>query len=201
MKTKNILSICAALAIVVILILGIYSAYKKTPPQHIETGINPPKGNVTAQVTIVEFSDFQCPACKTAQKTINEILKEYGGKVSFYYRNYPLSFHANSFIAAEAAEAANEQRKFWEYHDILFANQNNLDKESLKKYAKDLGLDTEKFNSELDSEKYKSAIEKDIADGNSLGVPGTPVFFINGRQVFGADKTKIKQIIEEELSK
>ena len=190
--------------LVIILLTGVL-IYISLPKSAIEiyknvgNGINPAKGNSDSSTIIIEFSDFQCPACKASLPIINEILNEQN--VVFYYRNFPLTIHENSFIAAEAAECANEQGKFWQYHDILFENQNKLDKESLKLYAIQIELNKEQFNSCLDSEKYKYEVERDLNDGKMLDVQGTPTFFINGRKVFGANKELIKNIIEEESEK
>lgn len=162
----------------------------------LEKGINPGIGDLSSNITIIEFSDFQCPACKKAEPVIKEILQNYN--VSFYYRNFPLSMHSNSIIAAEAAECANEQNRFWEYHDILFENQDKLDEDSLKKYAKELEMNETKFNSCIEGRKYKSAVQKDLNDAISLKLKGTPTFFINSEEIFGADKDlMIKKIIEE----
>lgn len=196
MKNKFIFII--GLLIVLLLGMMIYPYVKPEKIEKVDIGINPARGNTNSSVVMIEFSDFQCPACKAAEPVIEEILDNYD--VAFYYRNFPLSIHKNSFISAEAAECANEQGKFWEYHDVLFDNQNNLDEESLKKYAKDIRLNEEEFNLCLDSEKYKSDIEKDIKDGKSLNIQGTPTFFINGRKVLGANKIKIMEIIEEEIN-
>lgn len=161
---------------------------------------DPQKGPANAKVTIIEFSDFQCPFCARAQPTLEQIFQTYGSKVRLVYRDFPLSFHQNAQKAAEAAECADEQGKFWEYHDILFANQNALDTESLKKYAAELKLDSQKFNSCLDSGKYGQEVKKDFSDGQSAGVQGTPAFFINGRLVSGAQPFEnFKAIIDEEL--
>jgi protein-disulfide isomerase len=129
------------------------------------------------------------------------VLDTYGDKIHFVYREYPLPNHQNARPAAEAGQCANEQGKFWPYHDRLFANQQRLSVNDLKQHAKDLGLDTVKFNACVDSRKYKDAVEKDIAEGNEAGVDGTPAIFINGRLVSGAQPFDVfKKIIDEELS-
>lgn len=163
---------------------------------------DPSIGPEDAPVTIVEFSDYQCPFCARAEPTIEQVLKEYEGKVRLVYRDFPLSFHQNAQKAAEATECADEQGKFWEYHDKLFENQDALDVNNLKQYAKDLGLDSSKFDNCLDSGKYTEEVQKDLADGQSLGVSGTPAFFINGRLVSGAQPfSAFKQVIDGELAK
>jgi len=183
-------------AIVLLLVIMIYFGTERERVFEVEKGINPPKGDPASLIAIIEFGDFKCPACKAAHPVIDEVLNEYN--VSLYYRNFPLPMHGEiSFLSAEAAECANEQNKFWQYHDILFENQDTLNKENLKLYAKEIGLNEEQFNNCLDTEKYKQEVEKDIKDAKDLGVQGTPTFFINGKKVLGANKEKIKQIIEE----
>lgn len=169
--------------------------------ENIDVGINPPKGNPDSNVVLIEFSDFQCPYCKKAIPLVNEMLEEFEGEVVFYYRNFPLKMHENSLIAAEAAECANEQGKFWEYHDVLFENQNNLNKENLKLYAQELELDQKQFNDCFDTRKFKQTIEKDIHDGKVMGIQATPTFFINGRKIIGVNHEVIRNLIEEELEK
>ncbi|MBI4999839.1 DsbA family protein [Candidatus Gottesmanbacteria bacterium] len=160
------------------------------------------KGNPNAKVPIVEFSDFQCPFCAQTQTTLQQIFKAYPDKVKFVYRHFPLPFHENAQPAALASMCANEQGKFWEYHDKLFGSQEKLTITDLKQYAASLGLDTEKFNTCLESKKYKSQIDKDVADGQAAGVSGTPAFFIYGRPLVGAQPFEnFKSIIDEEVTK
>ncbi len=163
------------------------------------------KGDANAPVTIVEFSDFQCPFCaRFYTDTLPLIEKEYieTGKVKLVFRDFPLGFHQNAQKASEAAECAKEQGKFWEMHDTIFDNQNAISVDDLKQYAADLGLDTEKFNDCLDTGKYEQEVKKDMEEGQSYGVTGTPAFFINGRLVSGAQPfANFKAIIDEELSK
>jgi len=198
---KPILILLGSLMFVLIFVLIYFSIPFSNEEDifEVETGINPARGDVNAKIKIIEFSDFQCPACKAAEPIINEIINKYGNNIVFYYRNFPLKMHENSFIAAEAAECANEQGKFWEYHDVLFANQDNLYKESLKEYAINIGLDKEQFSSCLDNEETKDIILVDLNDAERLNLKGTPTFFINGREVFGANQQEIEKIIKEEL--
>ena len=169
------------------------------------TDDDPAKGNDNAPVTIVEFSDFQCPFCaKFYTQTLPQIEEEYikTGKARLVYRDFPLDSHKNSQKAAEASECADDQGKFWEMHNIMFDNQDSIGVSSLKKYAENIGLDTAKFNECLDSGKYQAEVQKDLADGQKYGVTGTPAFFINGRLVSGAQPFDVfKGIIDEELSK
>ncbi|MEK6925852.1 MAG: DsbA family protein [Nanoarchaeota archaeon] len=167
---------------------------------------DPVKGNPASKVTIVEFSDFECPFCrKFFTETYPSIIKDYvnTGKAKIVFRDFPLiSIHTKAQKASEAAQCAYEQGKFWEMHDKLFENQNSLDVSDLKKYAQELKLDTVKFNDCLDSGKMASEVQKDSADGQSYGVTGTPAFFINGRLISGAQPfANFKKIIDEELAK
>jgi protein-disulfide isomerase len=162
----------------------------------------PSKGPESAPVTIVEFSDFQCPFCSRANAAVDEVVKTYGDKVRVVFRHFPLSFHKEAPKAAEASMCAADQNKFWEYHDKLFANQQALKVDDLKKAAADLGLDTARFNECLDSGKKAELVKKDMADGEKAGVTGTPAFFINGLALSGAvPAEEFKAIIDAELKK
>ncbi|MFA6088319.1 MAG: thioredoxin domain-containing protein [Candidatus Woesearchaeota archaeon] len=171
----------------------------------VEMGNAPVKGNAKAKVTIVEFSDFECPYCgKFYSETYNQIVTDYidTGKVRIAFRNFPLSFHKDAQKAAEASECAKDQNKFWEMHDKLFESQSALDVASLKIYAKDLSLDTAKFNACLDNGDKESVVAEDAAYGASIGVSGTPAFYINGMQIAGAlPFESFKEIIDAELAK
>lgn len=172
-------------------------------PVDISEDDDPFKGDANAPVVIIEFSDFQCPYCgKFVAETLPQIEKEYidTGKTKIVFRDYPLPFHSNAQKAAEATECADEQGKFWEMHDIIFANQTAISVSDLKGYASRLGLNTGKFNSCLDSGKYEEETKKDLADGQAVGVSGTPTFFINGKMLVGAQPFEaFKEIIDAEL--
>lgn len=158
------------------------------------------KGTANAPITIVEFADFQCPYCGRATVTIDQVFKEYLGQVRFYVRHSPLAFHPDAPQAAEAALAAEAQGKFWQMHDKLMANQRGLAREDLEAYARDIGLDMAKFGQALDTQTYKSRIEKDVALAEQVGARGTPTFFINGRMLSGAQPLEaFKAVIDEEL--
>jgi protein-disulfide isomerase len=180
---------------------------EKTPDQDqtvfkVEAGDSQSKGPKNAPITMVIFSDFQCPFCKRVEPTLTQIEKEYGGKVRQVWKNYPLPFHNNAEPAAEAAMAAAAQGKFWEMHDKLFANNTALDRPSLEKYAQDMGLNMAKFKADLDGSKYKSVIESETKEGQAVGVNGTPAVFINGRKISGAYPFDMfKKITDEELAK
>jgi protein-disulfide isomerase len=150
------------------------------PVQTISVDDDPVRGDVNAPVTIVEFTDFQCPACAAMQPLLDDALKSYGSKLRLVVRDFPLDMHANARKAAEAADAANAQGKFFEYTALLFQRQNALDLASLKKYASELGLDRARFDAALDSGKYAAEVKHDIADGELYGVDSTPAIFING---------------------
>lgn len=170
-------------------------------------------GSSDAPVTIIEFSDFQCPFCRKLYKeTLPQIKKEYllTGKAKFVYRDFPLvQIHPGATPAAEGAECAKEQGKFWEMHDAIFDEQEKqgsgtvqFTADDIKKWAAKIGLNASKFNQCLDSGKYKQEVEKDIADGSSAGVTGTPAVFVNGRIIVGAQPfATFKAIIDEELKK
>jgi protein-disulfide isomerase len=172
------------------------------PVQKVEVGNAPVKGPKNAPITIVAYSDFECPFCSRVLPTLKQIEEQYQGKVKVAFKNQPLPFHANAKPAAAAALAAHEQGKFWEMHDKLFANQRALDRASLEKYAQELGLNMGKFKAALDSGKYTQQIEADAAEGSRLGASGTPTFFINGRTLVGAQPLEaFKRVIDEELKK
>ena len=169
---------------------------------NIKLGDAPVKGSASATVTLIEFSDFQCPFCSRVNPTLKQIEDEYKGKVKIAFRNLPLPFHDKAHLAAEAALAAHEQGKFWPMHDKLFANQQALDRPSLDKYAQELGLNMSKFTAALDSGKFKDKVDQDAKEGGSFGATGTPTFFINGTRLVGAQPVdKFKAVIDAELKK
>ncbi|MCB9785293.1 MAG: DsbA family protein [Deltaproteobacteria bacterium] len=143
----------------------------------------PSFGPADAKVTIVEYSDFQCPYCSKAAETAHKIKEKYGDKVRFVFRQFPLSFHQNAMPAAQAALAAAEQGKFWEMHDKMFANQNALGREDLEKYAQEIGLDMSKFKAALDNSTFKEKVDSDQKLGESVGVQGTPSMFIGAERI------------------
>ncbi|MBI4176699.1 MAG: DsbA family protein, partial [Candidatus Aenigmarchaeota archaeon] len=151
---------------------------------------DPAAGPADAKVTLIEFSDFQCPFCgRFYEQTLSQIKSNYvdTGKIRFVYRDFPLdSIHPQAKPAALAAECADEQGKFWEYHNKLFENQGSLSDSYYKQLAADLGLDTGQFNTCVDSGKYASEVDKDFQDGAAAGVSGTPTVFVNGQKIVGA---------------
>ena len=229
---SNVVSILVAVSLVVSLIslYGIFSLHSKlntltgnavnvpgntnVPPAQLPGTIQPVQvsvdddaveGSKDAPVTIVEFSDFQCPFCgRFYQETLPQLRENYvkTGKVKIVYRDFPLPFHENAQKAAEASECAHEQGKFWQMHDMMFSHQDAITVANLKQYAKSLGLDTTKFNQCLDSGKYASEVQKDETDGSAYGVGGTPTFFINGQQLVGAQPYQaFQQAIDAALAK
>lgn len=140
-------------------------------------------GPKTAKVTVVEFSDFECPYCTRAASAVDQIKKKYGDKVRVVFRHFPLSFHKNAHLASQASLFANSKGKFWEYHDLLFKNQKAMTRPDLVKYAKELGLNLAAFNKALDAGTYKAAVDADLEMGKSVAVQGTPTMFVNGTRV------------------
>ena len=164
---------------------------------------DPSIGNPKAKVTIVEFSDFQCPFCLRVAPTLKKIRAAYGDKVRVVWKDFPLTqIHPQAFKAGEAGQCAAEQGKFWEYHDQLFENQQALLPDDLKKYAAAVGLDTGRFNSCLDTSKRAEVVRDGVAQGTRLGINSTPTVFVNGRRVDGAQPYEVfAAAIDEELSK
>lgn len=162
----------------------------------------PFKGPEKAPVTIVKFEDFQCPFCKRVQPTFVELLKRYSGKIRLVHKDFPLdSLHHEARQAAEAARCAEDQGKFWEYHNVVYKNAPKASVKDLKTYAKEVGLNVESFDKCLASSKYKTAVQKDVDEGIRLGITGTPDFFINGRELSGAQPLEaFTRVIDEELA-
>jgi protein-disulfide isomerase len=175
------------------------------PPRHeIEvTADDPAIGSASAPVTLVEFSDFQCPFCQRVAPTLKQVKDTYGDKVRVVWKDFPLTqIHPQAFKAGEAAHCAADQGKFWEYHDRLFANQQALQPNDLKKYAADLGLDAAAFGTCLDTSKYGERVRDGVAEGSRLGVNSTPTIYINGRVLSGAQPYEvISSVIDEELAR
>ena len=163
---------------------------------------DPVRGVASAPVTIVEFSDYQCPFCSRVNPTLEQVRKTYGDQVRIIFKDFPLPNHAQAPKAAEAAHCAGEQGKYWEMHDQLFANQRALNLPELKQYAVALSLDAAKFNQCLDSGKHAGLVAAGLAQGQKMGVNSTPTLYINGRALVGAQPFEaFKQIIDEELAR
>ena len=165
-------------------------------------GKEPVHGPADALVTVVEYTDFQCPFCSKVRPTLKEVEKLYEGKMRLVFKNQPLSFHKNAQIAAEAALCANAQGKFWEMEERLFTNQQTLAREDLPGHAKEVGLDVAAFESCLDAHTYRSQVQEDAAMAEKVTAQGTPAFFINGRKISGAQPLDaFRRVIDEELDK
>jgi len=166
------------------------------PVQNISVDDDPSRGPATAPVTIVEFTDFQCPACAAMHPVLEEVLKTYGDKVRLVVRDFPLDRHENARKAAEAANAANAQGKFFEYIALLFKRQQALDVPSLKKYASELGLDRARFDAALDRGTYALEVQRDVEAGEMYGVNVTPTIFINGVQLRTLSAEGLREAID-----
>ena len=168
--------------------------------QTVSVDDDPVRGPASAAVTIVEFTDFQCPSCAAMHPVIEEVLKSYGSKVRFVVRDFPLAMHADARKAAEAANAAHAQGKFFEYAALLFKGQKELDVPSLKKYASELGLDRARFDAALDSGKFAAEVRHDIAQGELYGVGATPTIFINGVMLTELTSDALRAAIDRALA-
>ncbi len=171
-------------------------------PVSIPVAGAPWTGNQNAPVTLVEFSDFQCPYCATAAPQIMALVKAYPKEIKLIFKEFPLEMHPQADLAAAAAVAAQKQGKFWEMHDAMFANRNNLSRANLLALAKDNGLNVEQFESDVDSTAVRETVVRDVQDGDKVGVEGTPTLFINGQHYNGPlDAHYLKQILDAELKK
>jgi protein-disulfide isomerase len=175
-------------------------------PKVLEDAVNvpvagaPERGPSDARITLVEFSDFECPYCSLAVKQVNALMTAYPKDIKLIYKQFPLPMHPNAPLAAEASLAANDQGKFWQMHDLLFANFRKLSRENMLAWAKQIGLDVDKFKADLDSGKFRDRVKKDESDGEAAGVYGTPAFFIDGKLYNGPMTLEaVKPILEAEL--
>ena len=172
------------------------------PRADVSVDDDPSQGNKNAPITLVEFSEFQCPFCKKARPTIEKILSEYKGKIRYVFRDFPLGFHKQAKLAANAANCANDQGKYWEYSEELWDSQGKHNQEKITEIAKKLKLNMGTFEKCVSSKKYYSEIDKDQSEGSSYGVTGTPAYFVNGLFLSGAQPfNKFKELIDEELEK
>jgi protein-disulfide isomerase len=172
------------------------------PPRVEVAADGPSRGPDDAPITIVEFSDFQCPFCRRAVPTLHEVMEKYPGKVRIVYRNLPLGSHGRARPAAEAALCAGEQGQFWAYHDLLFQNQRQLEDEDLARYAGEVGIDTDKFKACVDEKRFDSRVNADMEAARAAGVTGTPAFFVNGIMLSGAKPAgDFYRVIDAELAR
>jgi protein-disulfide isomerase len=163
---------------------------------------NPSVGSASAPITLVEFSDYQCPYCGRVEPTLKRLRAAYGDKIRFVWKDFPLTqIHPLAFKASEAAHCAGDQGKYWELHDVLFSKQSELQLDDLKRHALTLGLKTDDFNQCLDSGKHAERVRDGVAEGGQLGVNSTPTVFINGRRFSGAQPYEVfAKAIDEELA-
>ena len=163
---------------------------------------SPTRGNLNAPVTIVEFSDFQCPFCARSSPLIEEVLDKYGDKVRLVYKHFPLSIHPNARPAAIASMAAQEQGRFWEMHDVLFANSRDLGPEKLPEYARRAGLDVERFQQDLEKHgrAYDRRVSAEYKQGLEANVQGTPTIYVNGKKLRDRSLEGFSAVIDEALS-
>ena len=182
------------------------AVHLKAPPvfrSQVRMDGGPAKGSATAPITIVKFEDFHCPFCKRVQPTFTELFSKYDGKLKLIHRDFPLDqLHPQARKAHEAGRCAEEQGKFWAYHDALYANAPKAAPDQLKAYAQEVGLDMATFEQCVNSSKYQEAVQQDVEEGTRAGVTGTPAFFINGRMLSGAQPLeKFAEIIDDELAR
>jgi protein-disulfide isomerase len=181
-------------------------AHESDPPPVFDDPVtlniqgDPVIGPENAKVTIVEFSDFQCPYCAAAAVQAKMVLEKFPNDVRLVFKQFPLDNHSQAFVAAEAAVAAHAQGKFWEMHNILYANYRTITPQNILVWAKTIGLDYKRLASEVDSGKYKEAVENEVKQGEIAGVQGTPSFFFNGRRYSGAFQADaIEQLLKSEF--
>jgi protein-disulfide isomerase len=163
---------------------------------------SPVIGPANAPITLVEFSDFQCPYCSKAVLKISGILKAFPKDVKLVFKQYPLDSHPQALISAQAAIAAHQQGKFWQLHDLMFANRTSLSRKAILGWAASVGLDMKRFEADIDSDPVKKAVARDIMDGDKAGVEGTPTVYINGRRYNGELAIEASRpVIEAELKR
>ena len=206
MKLTSENKIIIGVVIVTLLILGIgVGIFSKpeavyTREELIPAGVNT-KGNTQAKTFLVEFSDFQCPACKNYHAVIKEIVEKYKDNLLFAYRHFPLQQHNFAMKAALASEAAADQDKFWEMHDYLFANQEKLSDQIIEGGAGEFKLDLTKFKEGMGNGENKGKVSKDMADGSRFGVDSTPTFFLNGKKLRVTGVEDLKNTVAKEIEK
>ena len=176
--------------------------YRDTVHKDIDISRAPNKGAAEARVTVVEFVDYECPHCRSAQALMRQVLDTYPRQVRLCFKHFPLSSHTNSRLAAEAATAAQKQGKFWPFSDKVWEHADNLTPAVLERIAKEVGLDLARWRGDMNSEEIKAAVSKDKSDGVALGINSTPTIYINGRKYAGRhDIESISDWVDEELGK
>ena len=174
------------------------AAAQSTTPFTIDRVMS--RGASAAPVTIVEFSDYECPHCRSAERALAEILDEFPDKVRVVFKDFPLRFHAGAEPAAVAARCAGEHGRYWEYHDLLFVAQPAFSRADLVTYARRLGLPREAFVACLDEGRHRAAVRADVREGRAAGVTGTPTFFVNGRRMVGVQPLEVlREAVQDAL--
>jgi len=169
-------------------------------PVPVPTAGAPMLGPKDAPITLVEFSDFQCPYCSVATPELKAVLKAYPTQVKLYFKEFPLDIHDQAELAAQAAAAAHKQGKFWPMHDALFASHHDLSRQAILALASAIGLDMKRFEADIDSKEIKQAVDRDVEDGAKVGVMGTPTLFMDGKHFNGAIKLEVlKPLLDAEL--
>lgn len=202
LKKKNLMigTIIGAVALIIIILLLLNNLTPKVEYTNIISD-RPILGSANAKVKVVEFSDLECPACKTTSNYPQRLINDFGNDISVEFKHFPLTFHKDAYKSALAAECANDQGKFWEFVEIAFKNHPRLSVSDLKKYAKTIGVETTSFNACLDSEAKKEVVDAYLREGYALQIPGTPTFFVNGKMSSSIQYEDIKLMIQEELNK
>ncbi len=204
-QSRNILISVALVAAIIILAIWASRPGPTNPAAAQVFNDDHVAGTPTAKAILVEYSDFQCPACGQYEPIVEQVRQHYGDTIGLVYRHYPLAQHKYSQQAARAAEAAGIQGKFWEYHDLLFARQNSwsgtLDIDAvLKGYADELSVDLTKFASDINSTSVKNKVTQDISRGNQAGVQGTPTFLLNGKKITPQNFADFKDLLDKVLA-
>lgn len=204
MKLSTELKIIIGLVVSCVILIAIGTALLTKSSQTLDRSSLLPadtaiKGSADAKVYLVEFSDFQCPACKSYQPVIDQLMEKYKDRVVFGYRHFPLPQHLYAIKAAEAAEAAGEQGKFWEMYKYLFDNQTALNDQLILESGKPVGLDEQQYQQSLNSGKFKDKVTRDLTDGKNLGVNSTPTFFLNGQKLNLNSFADLERAIEREI--
>ena len=210
-KSKGLFRTLLCLGVVVILggaIWGLVKLNKAGPALSLTNEVVASdwvKGNRESKVILIEYGDFQCPACKSYFPIVKQLAQEYGDRMQFVYRHYPLPQHYNAKPSAYAAEAAGKQGKFWEMHDKIYENQDawaaGSGKEIFENYASQLGLNMDQYKADRDSEAVKEKVNLDYKSGVQAGIRGTPTFFLNGTQIQPGNLTEFKSLIEDAITK
>jgi protein-disulfide isomerase len=176
--------------------------YRSVSPKKIDVADAPMKGNPNAQITLIEFADYECPHCKRFQPVLHQIMDEFPNDVKLYFKHYPLPQHTNARLAAEGAAAAQKQGKFWQYQDKLWEHQDDLSPAEVEKVAKESGLDLTKFRQDVASAPVKAKVDKDHADGTAAGIQATPTLYINGREYTDSrDADSLREWIKDDLGR